>query len=185
MGFAKATQLQGIMGGGQSGRGSGMLSLNLKVKYQWFTPAVIAAVDRAKGRGAAKAGLLIMRAARRSIKKKGFARKAPKNRTTAKGKPSKPWLKWQDEVKRRPRSLPGSPPHTHTGTLPHSIGFAYDQFAESVVVGANHEEAGTFASLHELGGRRFGNTYPPRPFMRPALQKVKSRLPAAWAGSVR
>jgi hypothetical protein len=38
---------------------------------------------------------------------------------------------------------------------------------------------------HEFGGHYRREHYDKRPFMGPALQKIKDRLPSMWAGSVK
>ena len=49
----------------------------------------------------------------------------------------------------------------------------------------SHEIAGPVGMAHEFGGEFRGDEYPPRPFMGPALEKVKPGLPRFWSGSVR
>lgn len=56
------------------------------------------------------------------------------------------------EVQTKPPSLPGHPPHTHTGVLRRDIVFDYDRSSESVVVGSFMAGGGWLASLHEFGG---------------------------------
>ena len=56
---------------------------------------------------------------------------------------------------------------------------------QSVVIGPDVEVAGTSAKAHEFGGRYKREQYDKRPFMGPALDKTKKRLPAMWAGSVK
>ncbi len=43
----------------------------------------------------------------------------------------------------------------------------------------------TAGNAHEFGGKFRREHYPKRPFMGPALEKVKDRLPPMWAGSIR
>ena len=54
-----------------------------------------------------------------------------------------------------------------------------------VVIGPDVESFGTAGKAHEHGGRYRHERYPKRPFMGPALEKIKPRLPKLWAGSVR
>ena len=86
---------------------------------------------------------------------------------------------------RKKPSPPGTPPHTRKGRLKNAIKYAVDKGRQTAVIGPDVNVAGTSGSAHEFGGRYRREQYPRRPFMRPALEKVKDRLPAFWAGSVR
>jgi hypothetical protein len=104
--------------------------------------------------------------------------------------------------KRKGISSPGSPPSSHVGTLKRLIFFGYDLSARSVVIGpapfrSTVEappllEYGGTASRKDLPagqadrkGRHVLARYAARPFMKPAFEKEKSKLPAMWANSVR
>lgn len=102
--------------------------------------------------------------------------------------------------RRKSTSRPGQPPHSQTGILRESIYFAWDGRERSVVIGparlnkpAPSGPARTTAELLEKGGRvrrqRRGKRrvlrYRPRPYMGPALEKVKDKLPSKWANSVK
>lgn len=87
--------------------------------------------------------------------------------------------------KRKGPAPPGRPPHTHTRRLPRSILYAVDKRRQVVVIGPAVHLLGTAGKAHEHGGRFRGQRYPKRPFMGPALQKVRKRLPKFWAGSVK
>ena len=80
---------------------------------------------------------------------------------------------------------PGQPPHTHTRRLPRAIKYAVEKNRQTVVIGPAVESFGKAGRAHEHGGRYRRERYPKRPFMGPALEKTKSRLPKFWAGSVR
>jgi hypothetical protein len=54
-----------------------------------------------------------------------------------------------------------------------------------VVIGPDYQNVGQSGAAHEFGGHFRHENYPRRPFMGPALEKVKDRLPSFWAGSVR
>ena len=97
--------------------------------------------------------------------------------------------------KRKAISQPGSPPSSHVGTLKRLIYFGYDPTRRSVVIGPTpfHGEAEA-PPLLEYGGRarRRGYkgknviaTYRPRPFMGPAFEREKPKLPALWANSIK
>ena len=90
---------------------------------------------------------------------------------------------------------PGHPPHTRRGKLRESIFFAVEQRQVNAVIGPVATRLGQIGRIHEHGGRyrvrkkaskkgpAFG-TYPKRPFMKPALDIARPRLPSLWAGSV-
>jgi len=82
-------------------------------------------------------------------------------------------------------SNPGSPPNTRKGRIKNAIKYAVSADKQSVVIGPDVEVAGTSAKAHEFGGRYKREQYDKRPFMGPALEKTKERLPAMWAGSVK
>ena len=112
---------------------------------------------------------------------------------------------------RKAISKPGMPPSSHTGLLKNSIFFGLDNIAESAsaVVGPSavwrQSNAGGSlrgASLLEFGGstirkrvRRYRNGgrrteikhlhYAPRPFLRPALDAIKPKLPQFFAEAYR
>ena len=101
--------------------------------------------------------------------------------------------------KRRGSSAPGRPPHSHTGLLRRFIFFGYDRDAGSVVIGpAKLNKGGETPHVLEFGGttviekRRLSGerqrrrvTIQPRPYMGPALQREKSKLPSMWANSIK
>ena len=82
-------------------------------------------------------------------------------------------------------SSPGTPPHTRRGLLKRALRYAVERDRERVVVGPAHGVVGPSAIAHEFGGRFRGDKYDRRPFMGPALMKIKDLLPRRWAGSVR
>lgn len=82
-------------------------------------------------------------------------------------------------------SAAGSPPNTRKGRIKNAIKYAVSNDKQSVVIGPDVEVAGTSAKAHEFGGRYKREQYDKRPFMGPALEKTKQRLPAMWSGSVK
>lgn len=110
-------------------------------------------------------------------------------------------------------SKPGKPPHSRAGDLKHAIMFEAER--SGVVIGPTENRIGDVGRVHEFGGkrnrpnvyytktfgysattgkrgsvmreekRRYRPTYPARPFMGPALERVIPRLPEHWRGSVR
>ena len=126
----------------------------MKVKTRLDVQRIIKAQRRANIKTLPHAGGFIRKTAMRSIRK----RKGPSPR--------------------------GTPPHTHTKRLPGSILYGVDKMAESVVIGPARTKIGLAGKVHEHGGRIKQDHFEPRPFMGPALEKTRSRLPAMWAGSV-
>jgi hypothetical protein len=85
----------------------------------------------------------------------------------------------------RRASAPGRPPHTRRGLMKRAILYAVEPEGTSAVVGPDAAFVGGSAQPHEFGGRYKGQEYPRRPFMGPALEQVRDRLPRHWAASVR
>jgi len=79
----------------------------------------------------------------------------------------------------------GTPPYTHTRQLPRAILFAVQKQQEEAVIGPDAGKVDLAGAAHEHGGQFRGQYFVRRPFMGPALEKTKSRLPKMWAGSVR
>ena len=89
-------------------------------------------------------------------------------------------------IRRRKKASPaGQPPSTRRGLLRSAILYAVEKQNNLVVIGPEHSKVGRSGSAHEHGGRYRRQWYPQRPFMRPALEKNKDRLPKFWAGSVK
>ena len=139
--------------------------IEMRVKTLFFdTPRVRRAVGAATRAALSKAGAFIRTTARHSIRK------------------------------RKGVSEPGSPPHSHEGSLRRLIFFAYEPTSETVVIGPVRFRAGEAPPLLEFGGAvtrkdRRGRArrlrYEKRPFMGPALQKELPQLPRRWRNSVR
>jgi hypothetical protein len=140
--------------------------MNMRIKQFFFDrQAVLGAVDKATRRVLSKFGAFVRTAAKHSIRK------------------------------RKAVSEPGSPPSSHVGTLRRLIFFGYDPARKSVVIGPapfrNEVEApplleyGGRASRKDRKGNRVTATYRPRPYMGPAFEQEKPKLPALWAGSVK
>lgn len=129
--------------------------VSAKARTKFDARKVVKAAKKAGITNLGHAGAAIRLAARRSIRKSG--------------KPA-------------PR---GSAPHTRKGRLKNAIKYAVVKDKQSVVIGPDVEVAGTSGRAHELGGHYRNEQYPKRPFMGPALEKTKDRLPPMWAGSVK
>ena len=87
--------------------------------------------------------------------------------------------------KRKGAAPAGSPPHTHTKRLPRAILYAVEKQRSRVVLGPAKHLVGTAGKAHEHGGQYKGQRYDRRPFMGPAIEKLKDRLPKLWANSIR
>ncbi len=101
--------------------------------------------------------------------------------------------------RRKAASPPGSPPSSHTGLLKKFIFFGYDSRRESVVIGPErlNQKIGDAPEALEYGGsstiveRRRGRRrkqrvrIKARPYMGPAFEQEKPKLPAMWAGSIK
>lgn len=143
--------------------------IDMRIKNLFFDrPKVRRAVDHAKRRSLSRAGAFIRQRARTSIRK------------------------------RKQSSRPGQTPTSHTGLLRRFILFGYDRPKDSVVVGPVGFRRSTAPNVLEFGGRtvvtsrRRGRKadrrtvrIAARPYMRPALEKERSNLPAVWRNSVR
>jgi hypothetical protein len=134
-----------------------MITMQMKALFL-DRPAVQRAVNKAKRAALSKAGAFIRTTARHSLRRKKVA--AP----------------------------PGQPPHSHVGLLKRFLFFAYEPASESVVIGpAKLEHGGKTLVERRRRGKvvRCRLTIESRPFMGPALEKERPKLPKRWAGSVR
>jgi hypothetical protein len=164
-------------------KSDGRFRMNFKVARLFFdSPTVQAAVDQGTRRVLSRFGAFVRSAARRSMRRPG-----------KKGLPSPP----------------GTPPRTRKGQLKNFVFFFYDWTRRSVVIGPEllpgviHINP-TIPQVHEEGGRivqtrrrrrgrrksktlrRYLATYPARPYMGPAFEKVKDeKLDNLWRNSVR
>jgi len=129
--------------------------IGLKVKTTSALSTVATKAQQANFRNLGHAGAAIRLVARRSIRR------------------------------RKAASLPGTPPSTRRGQLKRAIRFAVDKQRGVVLIGPDFDVVGTAGKAHEFGGRFRRERYPKRPFMGPALDKVKDRLPSMWAYSIR
>ena len=86
--------------------------------------------------------------------------------------------------RRKKASLEGTPPNTRRGQLKRAIVYSVEKNRGLVVIGPQKDVVGTAGKAHEFGGRYRREQYPKRPFMGPALAKVKDRLPPMWANSI-
>jgi hypothetical protein len=156
--------------------------IDLRIKQLFFDrPRVQRAVNAANRRALAKAGAIVRKTAQRSLRKAPYVTRKPRGgeRTDFRTKSSRP----------------GQPPYSQTGLLKRFLFFGYDPARESVVVGpARLAKRGDAPHVLEYGGttvidprrgRRRRIRIAPRPFMGPALEQERSKLPRLWANSVR
>ncbi len=142
--------------------------IDLRIKDLFFDRAlVIRAVDKAKRKTLSRAGAFIRQSARTSIRP------------------------------RRGTSRPGRPPYSHEGSLRKLILFGYDPQTESVVVGAVGFRKSIAPHVLEFGGftaqpkwwrrkrKRARIRIKARPYMGPALERERDKLPWLWESSVR
>jgi len=144
--------------------------IRMVTKQMFFDrKAVTGAVDRATRKVLSRFGAFVRTGARHSIRK------------------------------RKRASAPGEPPSSHTGLLRNFIFFGYDRDRRSVVIGPQRlnqkigdapqalEYGGPSTVVEGLRGRRRKRriNIAARPFMGPAFEREKPKLPAMWANSVK
>jgi len=79
----------------------------------------------------------------------------------------------------------GKPPRTLRGRLKAAIFYKVMPDKQSVIIGPAFSVIDRVGRVHEKGGRYKKERFPRRPFMGPALEKTRPRLPKFWADSVR
>lgn len=145
--------------------------VQINFKFFFDRAGVAAHISKKKKMGLWRAGSVVMQIARRSIKKMGMARPKLKVMTQNSGRSlrslasdlamtgkrrdynlAEKLMQRSFEVRFKPPSKPGTPPHTHGGQLRNSIVYAYDPSSESVVVGGFMRGIPRIVSLHEFGG---------------------------------
>jgi hypothetical protein len=159
-----------------------MLPVTIKQAKTFFfdRQAVMNPMDRVRRHVLSRAGAVVRVIARRSMKQVG---------------PD------------APPSAPGTPPRSRKGLLKKFLYYVYDPTTEGVIVGpallsgrrsipvpALHEHGGTARvtarevrwrteqgqRVKEITKRRVVTSYPRRPYMQPALEKVIPRMPEFW-----
>ena len=154
----------------------------IKCKTQVDTGKVKRAYDRGTIWSLGRAGAYIYGIARKSIKIVPEVRSRTKRQAKA--------LQGESVY-----AAPGDPPHSRRGKLKQAIFFAVEG-KTNVAIGTSASRLGQVGRIHEHGGRyrvrkaaskrgpAIGN-FPKRPFMAPALEVARVRLPSFWAGSVK
>jgi len=171
----RTAQTMGSAGGSGSGSGSGS-GIGLTCEVFFDRGGLERQIQRREFRALNRLGGYARRIARNSIKPMGAARKPPK-KFDRNGQWTKAFRRWYRELRDRPASPPGTPPHTHGGNLRKAIVYGFDRAKRRVVVGPQASVMDEVAALHEHGGSRFGKRYPARPFMAPARDKAMPQLP--------
>jgi hypothetical protein len=87
--------------------------------------------------------------------------------------------------KRKKVSNPGQPPTSRTGILKRFIFYSWDATSQSVVVGPEILPGAKTYTPAALEGTRRRRHLKPRPYMGPALEKAKAKLPELWAGAIK
>jgi len=145
-----------------------MIGMDLKAIF-FDRKAVRSAVDRTARRVLSRFGAFVRRAAKSSIRK------------------------------RKRASAPGEPPSSHTGLLKQFIFFGYDRDRRSVVTGPQRlnqkvgdapaalEHGGVSTVVEGLRGKRRKRRVRirARPYMGPAFEQERPKLPAMWRDSVK
>ncbi len=161
----------------------------------WFfdRPRVALAMDEARKTTLNRTGALVMRTARNSIKRPRrwkFSELSEDDqniylfrvaKAKREGEP-KPLLPFRT-------SPPGTPPFNQTGLLKNFILYFYDRETKSVVIGPvrlpRFPDKNICRNL-EFGGKTIeGNTIEPRPYMRPANEKVRTKYLELWRDAMR
>ena len=145
-------------------------AIGMVAKRMFFDrKAVTSAVDRAARRVLSRFGAFVRRGAKSSIRK------------------------------RKRASAAGEPPSSHTGLLKRFIFFGYERNRRSVVIGPMrlNQAVGDAPEALEYGGtstivtglrskrKKRRVRIAARPYMGPAFEQEKPKLPAMWANSVR
>jgi len=158
--------------------------------------AVTSRLTQAKRRVFNRAGGLVRKVARRSIRPISkrllgqiAVKKAEANRLPAKN-PRRRTL-WREirELQRRAHSRPGKPPKSITGLLRSNIFYAFDPQADSVVIGPTllNKSTGAQHTLEYGGQAQIGPrkvSILPRPYMGPAQQQVQPAVAEMFRDSL-
>lgn len=90
----------------------------------------------------------------------------------------------QRHVKIYEPSKPGTPVHSHQTTQFVRRGIKYEAGKLGAIIGFTRSVYGDVMQVHEFGGERKGQTFVPRPVMRPALMQNIPRFASEWRGSI-
>lgn len=170
---------------------------HISVNMFFDRPAVKSALSNMEYKGLTRSSLLVRRTAQKSIRKMGLAKPPLKVMKANPGMGLDTILRTQNmtkrtqatlieriqEIKTRPPSSPGSPPHTHV-PFGHMLGFrrnlynAYDKGTHSAVVGPSKKGANwTIPQLHEFGGSKTLRAWVWRPRWQPYKKPIVQWVP--------
>lgn len=155
-----------------------LLNANMRARLAFFDDeSVIRAVDKATRELLSDFGREVRRSALASI------RETPPNVRSAPGQPPYSHVAARKRAKNRERKLQGLGPLGRSFRGLKYILYAYDRAGRSVVIGpaSNRVRSLTIPEILENGLKGVAR----RPFMGPAFERAKGKLPALWAGSVR
>jgi hypothetical protein len=81
-------------------------------------------------------------------------------------------------------SPPGTPVHSHRnkGFVSRGVKFSADK--DGAVIGFANSVYGDVMRVHEYGGVRFGQIFPPRPTVEPGLKDNLDRFAGDWRGAI-
>lgn len=154
-----------------------MITLDIK-KFFFDRAAVIKAMDAASRRALNKAGGLVRKIARYSIKSRAKGTAPP-------GQPPYSHVGAKRRKLNRKRKKQGQEPIRGGFQGVKHILYGYEPSRQTVIVGPISNRRGTVTRALEFGGRSGRATIRPHPFMRPALKKAAPEIPMLWANSVR
>ena len=139
---------------------------------------VLSAVRDAGMKPLMKAGLLVEREAKTSMARGGRRGSKPAGVGAKKLRGRGEYWYWRADIRKWVQaSKPGEPPHVQSGVLRGSIATQATGYA-TVVVGPTSPPA-WYGVVHEQPGRP-AKHHPRRPFMAPALRRVRSVFAKFW-----
>lgn len=163
-----------------------MIDINIKSNF-FDRPKVQAAVDKARRRALSRAGAYIRTSARTSIRKRKSYSAPGRPPHSHEGSLRKLILFGYD---RRTDSVVVGPVGFRRSVVPNLLEFGGKvRNKRRRVVRANASSVGATGRI-AAGNRRVIEAgeelnYEPRPYMRPALDREKDRIPKAWKNSIR
>jgi len=135
-----------------------MIDVNMKGKVKWHGPLVRQATQEAANKPLLQCAALVMADAKKSMKRGGLVKWSNDDVSMEKGVPS----------------TPPDPPNVQRGNLRASIVYALTRVATAIV---GPTRMAWYGKVHEKGGEFGGRNYPARPFMLPALHRMKAKFP--------
>lgn len=82
-------------------------------------------------------------------------------------------------------AAPNTPVHAHRRAFfRRAVIYNVAADGKSAVIGPRHSAVGDVGNVHEFGGERKGQKFPPRPFMGPGLKRTVPRFAGMFSGSI-